>query len=323
MRTLLSAVVALGLCCGVYADNVPTHVTPVNTGGISIIDVPNPPLNPGDEIYNTLDITNNQQYDTGNGDAWSGQAVFGFIYDLQAADDVEFESDCCLGDTTRDYVGFSNTAPANGSYSALHADTGCLPDNAELGSANNVPSTTASFQDTLFFLVGKRITAHGDGSICGSAGVNYVVQQYSDQSSSGDWAYSLADLNQVIGCDRALRDGGKATGGYGFTTWRSGGNSGFGSGTHAMAVSVKCGPPVPRCVYRVKKAKNLADPCGKVCDQCPYARGNLICTNECRSDEDCASKLKGYSACPNGAACLVKGTLVGCIEPPRDCRRCR
>ncbi len=83
------------------------------------------------------------------------------------------------------------------------------------------------------------------------------------------------------------------------------------------------GPPTPRCIYQVSKVKNKANLCGTVCDTCPYVRGDLICTNECRDSNDCASRLRGFNACPNGAACKVSADLVGCDIPPRDCKRCR
>ncbi|NUQ09052.1 MAG: hypothetical protein HUU24_08315, partial [Phycisphaerae bacterium] len=127
MRTLLSAVLALSLCVGAFADTPsPAQIGPAQGGKVlGTINIPTEQLNPGDEIYNRLDITDNQAYVNGNGDAWSGLGAFGAIYDLQCVDDVTFESDCCLGDMIRDYVGFlGNAAPANGSFVAIYADNG-------------------------------------------------------------------------------------------------------------------------------------------------------------------------------------------------------
>lgn len=83
------------------------------------------------------------------------------------------------------------------------------------------------------------------------------------------------------------------------------------------------GPPTPRCIYQVSKVKNKADACGRVCDVCPYVRGDLVCTTECGSANDCASRLRGFNACANGGACKVSADLVGCDAPPQNCKRCR
>lgn len=84
------------------------------------------------------------------------------------------------------------------------------------------------------------------------------------------------------------------------------------------------GPPVERCIYQVNKVKNNANACGVVCDTCPYVRGDLVCTNECpNGGADCRTRLKGFNACGNGAACKVIADLVGCDLPPQNCKRCR
>lgn len=303
----------------------PAQIGPAQGGKVlQKINIPTEQLNPGDEIYNRLDITDNQAYVNGNGDAWSGLGAFGAIYDLQCVDDVTFESDCCLGDMIRDYVGFlGNAAPANGSFVAIYADNGnCAPNEASESEADGQATSSVTFSDTLFGLIGYRNTVNGDGSVCAPAGNVFIEIQPHDESSRGDWYYTLRDGTQV-NCDIHMRDGGRGNGGYGTTTWVSSGNIGFGVGTIAQAISVKCGPPTPRCIYQVSKVKNKANLCGKVCDTCPYVRGDLVCTTECRSTADCASRLRGFNACPNGAACKVSADLVGCDAPPRNCKRCR
>ncbi|GMU35836.1 MAG: hypothetical protein KJ057_01615 [Phycisphaerae bacterium] len=89
------------------------------------------------------------------------------------------------------------------------------------------------------------------------------------------------------------------------------------------ALSCETGPPTPRCIYQVSKVKNKANACGQVCDTCPYVRGDLVCTIECGSANDCPGRLKGFNACANGAACKVSADLIGCDFPPRNCRQCR
>ncbi|MCG3132209.1 MAG: hypothetical protein FLDDKLPJ_03042 [Phycisphaerae bacterium] len=91
----------------------------------------------------------------------------------------------------------------------------------------------------------------------------------------------------------------------------------------ANGLSYGCGPQAPRCIYQVSKVKNKANACGQVCDTCPYVRGDLVCTIECGSSNDCTGRLKGFNACANGAACKVSADLVGCDIPPSNCKRCR
>jgi hypothetical protein len=323
MRTLLSVVAALALVVNVYADRTPTHVTAVSGGIGGEVNAPPVQINPGDEIYNTLDIVNSQLYDAGNGDAWSGTGVFGFVYDLQLVDDVEFSEDCCLDTLVRDFLTFIGNTPADGAYVAVYASSNCVPAEAATAVQDGAATSSATFTDTLFGLIGNRLTTSSDGSVCATAGTQFVEQQPKDLSASGDWYYAARDLNVVVGCESYLRDGGKATGGYGWTTWRSGSASGFGAGTVSMAVSVKCGPPTPRCIYQVTKVKSKTNLCGAACTDCPYSRGDLVCTNECQSNDDCRGSLKGFNACSNGSACLVKASLVGCDLPPADCKRCR
>jgi len=88
--------------------------------------------------------------------------------------------------------------------------------------------------------------------------------------------------------------------------------------------AVESGPPVPRCIYQVTKVKNLTNTCGDAtCADCPYVRGDLVCTTECRDSGDCRTSLKGTNGCSNGTGCKIKAGLVGCDVPPRDCKRCR
>jgi len=328
MRTLLSVVAALALAVGVYADQSPTHVTAVS-GGIGGDGFVTPPIqiNPGDEIYNSLDITDRQAYNAGNGDAWSGTAIFGQVLDLQACDEFRSEEDCCLDVVIRDYVGFiGNPSPANGSYVALYADTGnCVPVESAFCDGDGQPTSTATFSDSIFGLVGMRNTVQTDGACCVPAGSWFIEIQPHDESSNGDWYYCIRTTNEVRGCESYGRDGGRAPGGYGFTTWTAFSTMGFGAGTISQAVTVKCGPPKPRCIYQVNKVKNLTNLCGNAtCADCPYTRGDIVCTTECPNGSgDCRTSLKGTNACSGGTACKIKAGLLGCDIPPRNCKRCR
>lgn len=329
MRSVLSLVAVLGLAVGAFADVVPTHVGPVFSGpqGDTHTVPPPQPVNPGEIICDQLNIGDTQSYDTGNGDAWSGQCIFGFVYDLQCADDCNFEGDCCLSDCTADYASFGCGGPCD-MYVGVFADAGgCVPNNAA-DSDGFVSVTVGSFNETLFFLVGVRITAHCDGSgICGNAGNNFIVLQPHDQNTCGsDWYYIIRDINGSInGCGAAIRDGGRDAGGYGFTDWRNAGAVGFGDGDCSQQISVKCGPQPNRCVYQVTAVKIKKNICGNPsCSDCPYSLGDIVCSKDtCDTRDQCAGKLKGVSACPNGGICTVIANLVDCTQCPRGAKRCK
>ncbi|MCC7290483.1 MAG: hypothetical protein IT449_00315 [Phycisphaerales bacterium] len=323
MRTLLSVVAALALTVGVYADKSPTQAGQNTYVVGGHINVPPPQFNPGDEIYNSLSITDNQTYINGNGDAYSGQGIFGSDSDLQFVDDVRFEEDCCVDVAVRDHLTFFGTGWTNYQV-ALYADNGnCAPNEAADCDTQSGNVGIATFSDTVFGLLGVRSSVQTDGSCCVPAGNYFVETRAYDPGTNGDWGYTPRDGVQV-GCDSHLRDGGIGNPGYGTFTWVSSGTYGYGVGTVAQALSVKCGPPKPRCIYQVNKVKNMATLCGAVCDSCPYVRGDLVCTNECpNGGADCRTRLKGFNACGNGAACKVIADLVGCDIPPRNCKRCR
>jgi hypothetical protein len=331
MRNLLTVFAALAFAVGAMgSDQSPTHVKPTGNGiggNFEVLPVIHQ-LNPGDEIYNTLSIGDGRTYSAGNGDTLGGNCPFGSTQDLLVADDVQFESDCCLGDVTRDYVALGSafgcvTCPVDGAYIDALSVNGCdLPSSCPSGRGCTVAAVDCSTgSDPVFGLTFVRLTAHADGSCCGTAGTNYIVTQ---AVTDADWLYSVADLNQSIGCFRIAQDGDRGAPGYGVPcpSWMTLNDIGFGEGTVSMAVSVKCGPPTPRCVYNVSKVKAKADICGRPCLTCPYSRGDAICTIECASNDDCADRLRGFSACPEGGACKVSADLVGCMEPPRGCKRC-
>jgi len=330
MRTLLCTIAILGLCVGAYAGDISPATAPVVNGGGYIggdtNTLPPPrPVNPGEEICNSLDITDTQAYNYGNGNAWGGVAIFGFNYDLQCAQNCEFFADCCLSDCTVDSVTFGSHNAGDSLYLAVYddADGDCIPSNTASGDGTVPTSGFATFSDTIFGLSGTRATGSGDGfDICAPSGNNFVLIQPVTKDNSGDWCYVVRD-DAFRGCDSVLRDGGRDTGGYGFTTWRTAGSFGY-PGANAQAVSVKCGPPVPKCIYQVRTVKIKNDICGKPsCVDCPYAPGDIICTHDCATTDDCAGSLRGTSACPRGGVCKVTASLVACDACPRGAKRCR
>jgi hypothetical protein len=188
----------------------------------------------GNVIYSTLNIADNQLQDAGNGNAYSGQGLFGFIYDLQLCDDFKTTNDNVLCQVTNDSLTFFGGTPANGLQVDVYTHTGSGP--GSLVSTGTYPVTAASsFSDTIFGLAGRRLTA--DVNIPLAANTDYYIMiQPVDLTSSGDWYYQVRDLNSAIGGDAHLRDGGRAAGGYGTTVWTSCGSFGFGRGDTGMEI---------------------------------------------------------------------------------------
>lgn len=193
-------------------------------------------------IYDTLNIADNQLYDVGNGNAYSGTGLFGFIYDLQLSDDFATTSDSTLTRVTADYVTFFGQSPANGLQVDVWTRTaGCAP--GTLVASQTVPvSAASSWTDTLFGLLGVRLT--GDVNIPLSANTDYFIMiQPIDLSASGDWYYQIRDNQSFNGCDSYGRDGGRGNPGYGTTQWTSMANLGFGAGDAGMRIEAEGGGP--------------------------------------------------------------------------------
>jgi hypothetical protein len=319
---------------GAYAGDVSPTFAPVmnngQIGGGTHTIAPPIPVNPGDEIYNGFDITDTQSYSYGNGDTVGGESIFGSTNDLECAQQATFDGDCCLSDCGNDFVTFGLTTASDGLYIAVYndGDGDCIPDNTASGEAYVGISSFANFSDSLFGLIGVRAIGTGDGlDVCGAAGSNFVLIQLNTSpsfgGSSGDWGYNVRSATQRGPCDSVLRDGTRGVGGYGFTTWRTAGSFGY-PGANAQLVTVKCGPPVPKCIYQVNSVKIKKDLCGKPsCSDCPYAVGDVICTHDCATGNDCERSLKGTSACPKGGVCKVNAGFVACDICPRGSKRCK
>lgn len=319
-RWALAALLAVG---AVALAQSPAQIRPAPQEPPALLQPPPPGLNPGDEIYNTLWITDQQAYSGGNGDAWAGRGVWGALYDLQVVDDVLFPDDCCIHELVRDYLTFFGAAPANGAYVALYWMTGeRRPEELAFIEVDGVPMEVAYFTDTVFGLVGVRGTVRPGGSLCAPDGSWFVETQPHDESESGDWYYVLRS-GTCLNADIFFRDGGRANGGYGCTTWKGTWDFGFGCGTAAMAVRGECDPRTSHCLYEVANVRGLADLCGTVCDVCPHQRGEMVCLGECPDGmADCEATLIGRVMCANGAICRVTLTLQGCDAPPGECRSC-
>jgi hypothetical protein len=194
-------------------------------------------------IYDTLNIAYNQLYDTANGDAWAGKGVFGALYDLMVADDIR-GSGGFITHVAGAYVTFMGGNPADGLYVATFKDTGGGGPNNAVYQDGFFASSATSFRDTVFGLLGVVVSADIKiGAMDCPDGLFWITIQPKDLTQNGDWYYIVRDLNSTIGQDAYLRDGGRASGGYGFTTWTSAGRAGFGVGDSAIQVS--CEIPEP------------------------------------------------------------------------------
>lgn len=189
----------------------------------------------GNVIYSTLSFADNQTYDNGNGNAWSGTAVFGAPSDLQLCDDFSTTGDNVLTHVTADYVTFLGGTPAGGLQVDIFTDNAGVPSEAAIFSTTVPVTSASSFTDTLFGLAGRRLGA--DVNIPLAANTSYYIMiQPVDLTSGGDWYYQLVDNQSFNGGDRYMRDGGRGNPGYGWNTWVSGGNSGFGAGDSGMEI---------------------------------------------------------------------------------------
>lgn len=185
-------------------------------------------------IYSTLSFADGKTYDAGNGNAYSGAGLFGFIYDLQLADDFKTTGDNVLTHVTGDYLCFFGGTPANGLQVDVWTDTGAGPGSL-VASQTVAVDQASSWSDPIFGLAGRRLG--GTVNIPLSANTDYYIMiQPVDLTSGGDWYYQIRDLNSFIGGDSYGRDGGRGAGGYGTTVWTSMASFGFGVGDTGMEI---------------------------------------------------------------------------------------
>lgn len=199
----------------------------------------------GTVIYDTLYFADNAQYDTGNGNAWSGQGIFGAVYDLQLADDFRTTSDSVLSRVTADFVTFFGASPAGGLQVDVYRHTNAGP-GALVASQTVGVAAASSFTDPYFGLIGVRLTGNVNIHLDPNTPY-YIMIQPVDLSSSGDWYYQVRDLHTLQGGDSYGRDGGRGNGGYGYANWTSMSTMGFGAGDTGMQIMAT--PGGPSCDY--------------------------------------------------------------------------
>lgn len=195
-----------------------------------------------DDLYNTMNMVDDVTYDSGNGNAISGQGAFGQIYDLQMADDFDVPSGgFIIQELEQASVTFFGQAPLDIAI-RIYPDAGGVPSETAAYEALAVAdlglSVDASgFSDGVFGLAGVRMGVSGL-NIALAAGTYWLNLQPIDESNAGDWYFQVRDLDLAINGDAHMRDGESGyPGGYGVSDWTSANALGFGAGEGAMRIS--------------------------------------------------------------------------------------
>lgn len=288
-----------------------------------------PALDPaeGEIIYDSLCIMDNP-WDAGNGDACGGHDIFGGDYDLQTADDFTLDRSAMLTGVAMDYLTFLGECPETLCISVFAGECSDA-DEIPYAYVERHPDACIDLVDPYGDYAAKRYVVIGD--ICElPAGHWYITMN----PRFGDWGYVVIDLDPLVRCgddrcDVLLRDGGNynpccvGNSGYSLPNWTPSAIYWGVPSAMSMQIEVRYGPEQPRCVYQVKAVRPVADICGQPCDECRYVKGDMICTLDCPGDDSkCALRLSGYVACANGAGCLVRANLTGCLMKPPECDQC-
>lgn len=195
----------------------------------------------GDVIYDTLRFADEQLYDTGNGNAYSGSGAFGAIYDLQLCDDFRTTDRSIITQVTTDSVCFFGRTPAGGVQVDVYEDLNGHPPEDPLVSMTAPVTAASTWFDSFFGLIGIRLTADVHIPLAPNTSYFLMVQPV-DLTNQGDWYYQIVDNDSRIGGDRHLRDGGRGNQGWP-QDWTSGGDSGFGVGDTGMQIRAVPGAP--------------------------------------------------------------------------------
>jgi hypothetical protein len=184
-------------------------------------------------IYSTLSFADNQSYDAGNGNAYSGLGAFGAIYDLMLADDFTTTSDNVITQVTADFLTFFGGTPAGGLQVDVWTDTGAGPGSL-VASQTSAVSAASSWND-FFGYAGRRYSANVNIALAANTDY-YIMIQPVDLTSGGDWYYQIRDNQSFIGGDSYGKDGGRGNQGYGTFTWTSMNSFGYGTGDTGMEI---------------------------------------------------------------------------------------
>ncbi|HZW09920.1 MAG TPA: PEP-CTERM sorting domain-containing protein [Phycisphaerales bacterium] len=193
-------------------------------------------------IYSSLSNTDNQNYNVGNGNAYSGRGAFGFLYDLQLCDDFTTTSDNVITHVTADFLTFFGGTPADGLQVDIFTDNGGTPSEGAIASVTVPVTAASSFSDTIFGLAGRRLGA--DVNIPLAANTSYFIMiQPIDLSSGGDWYYQVGNNGETRGGETHLRDGGRGNPGYGVSTWTA--YTSYYGTTNTTSMEIRATIPAP------------------------------------------------------------------------------
>ena len=200
-----------------------------------------------DVLFDNLYITDNQLYVTGNGATIGGYASLGANSDLQMVDDfvVPGGAPYVLTSMTADYLGF--IGGCENVLVEIFDGTGGTPGETPLAFGIFTPGVVG-FTDTIFGLVGQRMTADlsGAGFVL-NPGTYFIGMQpiTAEGWGNGDWYYQVANAdNNPIGATRFMRDAGvdpdvnhdgslgfgPYQGGYGFSNFTPASGVGYTDG---------------------------------------------------------------------------------------------
>jgi hypothetical protein len=314
MRTLVCTLAILGLAVSAYASDTPSLVA--NPSGIKApvtgIAPPVQPIDPEDPLCGRLDP------DGQNGlaaERWPSLGLEAWVLvncEINEPTSLQGFNWYAIDDSQAIFQGVSDFAVWN----ASDVEGGCADDSNTVASGRDLPADQTATGESYFgrpaFLYhvtlpdavtlepGKYYFA---ARIVGEGGQSFILTVPCDGQKPG-WFQSAffgfpcaVPNSTVFGVDycAAIQPLGKPA-----------------------------GPPIPKCIYQVRSVKIKNDICGNPsCTDCPYALGDIICTHDCSTGDDCARSLRGTSACPDGGLCKVTAELLGCDFCPRGSKRCR
>jgi len=179
-------------------------------------------------IYDSMNMIPNG-YFTGNGNHEGGAAVFGKNYGLAVGQPfTTTTSEFVITEVEVGNVTFGVAQPTQAVVSIYEGANW----STQTYRNTHAVTTNTSFSDSVFGLVGLRSTISGL-NIALNPNTNYLMVV---QTIDGDWAYTV---RRQSGTDAWMRDQSSFgyQGGYGWTTWRSGAQSGFGAGEAAYRIN--------------------------------------------------------------------------------------
>lgn len=172
-------------------------------------------------LYDTLWIVDQCTEDQGYGNAWSGESIFGHVYDLQLAEDFESPQGGYLSEITLDSMSFVRRPLTTDVYVAIFADAGGRPAEDPLVQVMLPVHKDDVFSDCVFGLEQHRTTVRIETDLLPIRdGTNWLVVQPVDLTPDGDWFYANVDTQSHTGHEIHLRDGMRAGGGYHRNLWQ-------------------------------------------------------------------------------------------------------